>query len=65
MGTGASGQLPITPELRAEALGRGVDVVALPTRQACVVLGSADPHEVARSSTRPANAAERLDAGEP
>ena len=51
MGTGASGQLPITPELRAEALGRGVDVVALPTREACVVLGSADPHEVARSST--------------
>ena len=38
IGTGASGQLPVMPEVYAEADRRGVEVIALPTREACEVL---------------------------
>jgi hypothetical protein len=46
VGTGASGQLPITPELYEEARRRGVEVVAEPTVDACRRLRSADPEDV-------------------
>jgi hypothetical protein len=35
VGTGAYGQLPVMPEVYAEARRRGVEIVALPTRDAC------------------------------
>jgi hypothetical protein len=47
VGTGASGQLPITPELFDEARRRGVEVVAEPTEEACRLLRKADPNSVA------------------
>ncbi len=47
IGTGASGQLPIMPELYEEARRRGVEVVAEPTEDACQRLRSADPEHVA------------------
>jgi hypothetical protein len=47
VGTGANEQLPITPELYAEADRRGVQVVALSTKAACRLLQSADPKDVA------------------
>ena len=46
VGTGASGQLPIMPELYEEARRRGVEVVAEPTVDACQHLRSADPEDV-------------------
>ena len=46
VGTGASAQLPITPELYSEAARRGVKVVALSTKAACRLLRSADRTEV-------------------
>lgn len=38
VGTGAYGRLPIMPEVSEEALRRGIEVVALPTDQACQLL---------------------------
>ena len=38
VGTGVSGQLPVMDEVYAEAGRRGVDVVALPTSEACELL---------------------------
>ena len=38
IGTGASGQLPVMDEVYAEANRRGVEIVALPTREACELL---------------------------
>ena len=38
IGTGASGQLPVMSEVYAEAERRGVEVVTLPTRDACDLL---------------------------
>lgn len=35
IGTGAYGQLPIMEEVRTEARERGVDIIALPTDEAC------------------------------
>jgi hypothetical protein len=35
IGTGASGQLPVMDEVYAEAGRRGVEIVALPTGEAC------------------------------
>jgi len=46
IGTGASGRLPIMPELYEEARRRGVEVVAEPTDDACERLRSADPKDV-------------------
>lgn len=43
IGTGASGQLPITPEVHAAAERRGVTIIAEPTREACDRLHSLDP----------------------
>ncbi len=47
IGTGVSGQLPITPELYEEARRRGVEIVAEPTETACRLLQAADPRGVA------------------
>jgi hypothetical protein len=47
VGTGANGQLPIMPELYEEAQRRGVEVVALPTEQACRLLSGTDRREAA------------------
>lgn len=47
IGTGASGQLPVMPEIYEEARRRGVEVVAEPTREVCRRLLSADSEYVA------------------
>ena len=39
IGTGVSGQLPVMDEVYAEASRRGVEIVALPTKEACELLG--------------------------
>jgi hypothetical protein len=46
VGTGAKGQLPIAPELRAEAERRGVIFEALPTSEACRLLADIDADDV-------------------
>lgn len=47
IGTGASAQLPIMPELYEEARRRGVEIVAEPTDVACRLLQAAEPGTVA------------------
>lgn len=42
VGTGAAGALPIAPEVQAEARRRGVELVAVPTSEACAMLAEAD-----------------------
>lgn len=42
IGTGASGSLPIMPEVLARADAEGVEVIALPTAQACELLRTMD-----------------------
>jgi hypothetical protein len=42
VGTGASGRLPIMPEVWEEAKARGVELIALPTSEACELLRSID-----------------------
>jgi hypothetical protein len=46
VGTGAKGQLPIAPELRAEADRRGIMIEALPTSEACRLLATIDADDV-------------------
>jgi len=46
VGTGASGQLPIIPEVWEAAQVRGVELIVLPTSQACELLRSVDEGEV-------------------
>lgn len=43
VGTGAMGALPIDPAVLAEAERRGVELVAVPTEEACDLLADADP----------------------
>jgi len=38
VGTGADGSLPITPDVYAEAERRGIEIEAMPTREACRLL---------------------------
>ena len=42
VGTGVDGALPIEPEVIDEAHRRGVDLVAVPTDDACALLAEAD-----------------------
>jgi len=42
VGTGADGALPIDPAVVAEAGRQGVELVALPTEEACALLADAD-----------------------
>jgi hypothetical protein len=46
IGTGASGRLPVLPEVEAEAAARGVELVLLPTADACRMLRGSDDAEV-------------------
>lgn len=46
VGTGASGQLPIMDSVYTEAARRGVEIVALPTREACRLLADAPDDQV-------------------
>jgi hypothetical protein len=46
VGTGANGRLPIADGVYAEAERRGVEIVALPTREACELLAKLDREEV-------------------
>lgn len=46
IGTGASGRLPILPEVLDEAKARGVEVVTLPTSEACELLRSIESDQV-------------------
>jgi hypothetical protein len=46
IGTGADGRLPVMREVRDLAEARGVEVVELPTAEACRSLRSARPKEV-------------------
>jgi hypothetical protein len=46
IGTGAYGSLPIMAEVIEEAGRRGVDLVALPTEDACQLMASLDEREV-------------------
>ena len=43
VGTGAEGALPIVADVLAEARRRGVELVAVPTDEACELLADADP----------------------
>jgi hypothetical protein len=38
VGTGAHGALPVMPQVREEAAQRGVEIIALPTKDACAML---------------------------
>lgn len=49
VGTGVDGALPVMPEVVAEARRRGVELVAVPTAQACRLLAddaAADVHAI-------------------
>jgi hypothetical protein len=46
VGTGADGSLPIAPDVYAEAERRGIRIDAVPTREACRMLGDLKPAEV-------------------
>ncbi len=46
VGTGASGQLPIMPEVWEEARARGIELIAAPTVEACRLLGPIDRQDV-------------------
>ena len=46
VGTGADGALPVAPEVYEEAARRGIVIEALPTRDACRLLGELKAKEV-------------------
>jgi len=46
VGTGADGMLPVDPDVRREAARRGVEVVELPTDEACALLGDVTARDV-------------------
>ncbi len=46
IGTGAEGQLPIMDEVREAAKRRHIEIVALPTADACRLIADLDPDEV-------------------
>ena len=46
IGTGAHGALPIMPEVVEEATRRHIDLVAVPTEQACRLISGLKPREV-------------------
>jgi hypothetical protein len=47
VGTGAAGSLPIADDVRTEAARRGVELVVLPTAEACRLLADVDADDVA------------------
>ena len=46
IGTGHDGQLPVTPDVHAEARRRGVKVTELPTAEACELLEGIEAKDV-------------------
>ncbi len=46
IGTGYSGRLPVMPEVYDRARSAGVELVTLPTAEACTLLGDLDAGEV-------------------
>ncbi|MDT5282876.1 MAG: hypothetical protein QOJ20_4071 [Mycobacterium sp.] len=46
IGTGAHGSLPIMPEVVAEAARRNIDLVAVPTEQACQLIAGLKRRDV-------------------
>lgn len=46
VGTGAYGSLPIMPQVHEEAARRGVEIVAVPTKEACKLLGNMEADQV-------------------
>jgi hypothetical protein len=46
VGTGVYGRLPIMPQVHEEASRRGVEIVALPTKEACAMLGDLPADQV-------------------
>jgi len=46
IGTGAEGRLPIMDEVREAARRRHVEIVALPTAEACRLIADLDPDDV-------------------
>ena len=46
IGTGTYGSLPIMPEVVEEAARRNIDLVAVPTEQACRLISGLKPREV-------------------
>jgi hypothetical protein len=46
IGTGAAGRLPIMDEVRDQAAARGVELVTMPTAQACELLATVAPQDV-------------------
>jgi hypothetical protein len=46
IGTGAHGNLPIMPEVVAEAAHRNIDLVAVPTQQACRLIAGLKRRQV-------------------
>jgi hypothetical protein len=46
VGTGASGSLPVLPEIDTAARARGVELVAVPTAEACRLLAGVEPGRV-------------------
>lgn len=46
IGTGAHGSLPIMPEVVEEAARRDIDLVTVPTEQACRLISGLKPREV-------------------
>ena len=46
IGTGAYGSLPIMPEVMAEAARRHIDLIAVPTDQACRLISGLKPRGV-------------------
>jgi hypothetical protein len=46
IGTGADGALPVMPEIIDEARRREIEVVAVPTREACRLLDALEPDVV-------------------
>ena len=46
VGTGAQGALPIMDEVREAAMRRQIEIVALPTSDACRLMADLDPDEV-------------------
>jgi hypothetical protein len=47
IGTGAEGRLPVAPDVIEEAGRRGVELLMLPTAEACARLSAADADETA------------------
>jgi hypothetical protein len=46
VGTGAYGSLPIMPQVHEEAARRDVEIVAVPTKEACKMLGDLQAEQV-------------------